>query len=911
MPRLSTIEERRLEDSRLRKKHWKRWGPYLSERQWGTVREDYSPTGEAWEFFPFEQAHARAYRWGEDGIGGICDRHQMICFALSLWNGRDPILKERLFGLGGNQGNHGEDVKEYYFYLDSTPTHSYMRMLYKYPQAEFPYKLLLEENQRRDRKAGEFELLDTGVFGKGRYFDVFVEYAKYDVEDILIKIAAVNRGPDAAPLHLLPTLWFRNTWSWGKDLRRPIVCKALNIPGATCAEFQHWHYGKRWLLCSGQPELLFTENETNCETLFNSRNRTPFVKDAFHRYLIQGEKLAVNPAGAGTKMGVHYPVHLSPGESVTIKLRLAVRDPLLDADVTPQGAATTGSATPPDGEPTVTLSTGFGSDFDTVFDQRKREADDFYDSKLPKGLSLDAQQVMRQAYAGMLWSKQFYHYAVHAWLEGDPAGPPPPEERWEGRNKDWTHLYNDDVVSMPDKWEYPWYAAWDLAFHCIPLAIVDPDFAKEQLILLLREWYMHPNGQLPAYEWALGDVNPPVHAWAAWRVYKIERRIRGVADRTFLEKIFHKLLLNFTWWVNRKDPDGRNIFQGGFLGLDNIGVFDRSAPLPTGGHLEQSDGTSWMGMFCLNMLAIALELAKEDQAYEDVASKFFEHFIYIAHAMNDIGTDGKSLWDAEDGFYYDVLYLPNGEEHFLKIRSMVGLIPLFAVQTLEPEIVDRLPGFKRRMQWFMDNHPDVPEHIETTQSSARGVRRLLSLVNRRQLKRVLYRMLDETEFLSPYGVRALSRYHLEHPYEVLVNGHTSRVDYEPAESTTGIFGGNSNWRGPIWFPVNYLLIESLQKYHHYYGEDFKVECPTHSRKEMDLWQVAAEISRRLTRIFLRSRDGTRPFAGSAEPFNKDPYWRDLMLFYEYFHGDNGAGLGAAHQTGWTSLVAKLLDQYGE
>jgi hypothetical protein len=906
-----TIEEHHLEESRLRKKHWKRWGPYLSERQWGTVREDYSKDGTAWEFFPFEHAHARTYRWGEDGIGGICDRHQMICFALALWNGRDPILKERLFGLTGNQGNHGEDVKECYFYLDSTPTHSYMRMLYKYPQAEFPYKRLLEENKKRERSEPEFELLDTGVFADDKYFDVFVEYAKCDVEDILIKITAANRGPEAAPLHLLPTLWFRNTWSWGKDLRRPIVRKAPDLPEIVCAELQHWEYGKRWLLSSGDPELLFTENETNYAKVFNFRTRTPYVKDAFHEHVIHGNKAAVNPERSGTKMAAHYALELAPGETITLKLRLTDIDPLggMDAD-SPMVGTIVAPAQHELGEG-VPGTNDFGKGFDAFFARRHKEADEFYSSRLSKGFSADARQVMRQAYAGMLWSKQFYHYDVHTWLEGDPAGPTPPKERWQGRNKDWTHLYNDDIISMPDKWEYPWYAAWDLAFHCIPLALVDPDYAKDQLILLLREWYMHPNGQLSAYEWSFSDVNPPVHAWAAWRVYKIERRLRGVADREFLEKIFHKLLLNFTWWVNRKDPEGHNIFQGGFLGLDNIGVFDRSAPLPIGGHLEQSDGTSWMGMYCLNMMAIALELAKDDQAYEDVASKFFEHFVYIAHAMNDIGTDGRSLWDSEDGFYYDLLHLPNGEEHFLKIRSMVGLIPLFAVETLEPEIVDRLPGFKRRMQWFIDNHPDVPEHIEMTQRSARGVRRLMSLVNRKQLKRVLARMLDETEFLSPYGVRAVSRYHLEHPYELQMNNHVSRVDYEPAESTSGTFGGNSNWRGPVWFPVNYLLIESLQKFHHYYGEDFKIEFPTHSQKEADLWQVAAEISRRLTRIFLRGNDGRRPFAGATDLFDKDPHWRDLVLFYEYFHGDNGAGLGASHQTGWTGLVAKLLEQSGE
>jgi hypothetical protein len=912
MPRLLTIEDHRLEESRLRKKHWKRWGPYLSERQWGTVREDYSPNGTAWEYFPFNHAHLRTYRWGEDGLGGLCDRHQMICLGLALWNGKDPILKERLYGLSGNQGNHGEDVKEQYFYLDSTPTHSYMRMLYKYPQTEFPYKWLLEENQRRGRENPEFELLDTGVFSENKYFDVFVEYAKCSVEDILVQITAINRGPSPAPLHLLPSLWFRNTWSWGKDLRRPIVTKAPDVPGALCAELSHWQYGKRWLLAAGKPQLLFTENETNAQAVFNSRNRTPFVKDAFHQFVIQGNTAAVNPDLSGTKMAALYSLTLGPGESAVFKLRITDIDPLggmnLDSPKVGSGPVSPETTEHPEDVPGTN---DFAAGYDEVFTQRRKEADEFYNSRIPSEMSEDARSVMRQAYSGMLWSKQFYHYDVYTWLEGDPAGPAPPKERWRGRNKDWTHLYNDDILSMPDKWEYPWYAAWDLAFHCVPLAIVDPDYAKDQIILLLREWYMHPNGQLPAYEWAFGDVNPPVHAWAAWRVYKIERRIRGVADRTFLERVFHKLLLNFTWWVNRKDPDGRNIFQGGFLGLDNIGVFDRSAPVPTGGHLEQSDGTSWMGMYCLNMMAMALELAKEDQAYEDVASKFFEHFVNIAHAMNDIGAANQSLWDSEDGFYYDSLHLPNGEEHFLKIRSMVGLIPLFAVETLEPEILERLPGFRRRMQWFMDNHPDVPEHIDMTQRSPSGVRRLLSLANRRQLKRILTRMLDESEFLSPHGIRALSRYHLEHPYEVEFNGQVSRVDYEPAESTTGIFGGNSNWRGPIWFPVNYLLIESLQKYHHYYGEDFKIECPTHSGQEMDLWQAAAEISKRLTRIFLRDKDGKRPFAGSEDLFNSDPHWRDLILFYEYFHGDNGAGIGASHQTGWTGLVAKLLEQSGE
>ena len=913
MARLLTVEDRRLDESRAKTKYWKRWGSYLSDRQWGTVREDYSPGGTAWEYFPHDHARSRTYRWGEDGIAGISDRHQLICFGLALWNGRDPILKERLFGLNGHEGNHGEDVKEYYFYLDATPTHSYMKMLYKYPQAEFPYADLVAENGRRNRTESEYELVDTGVFAENRYFDVFVEYAKADVEDILIKITAFNRGPDEAQLHLLPSVWFRNTWSWGRDDRRPSITPTNAVPDTTCLEIQHWQYRKRWLVADGNPQLLFTENETNSQRLYGQPNKG-YVKDAFHEYLIHHNNQAVNPKQTGTKMAAVYPVIIPPGGSVTLKLRLTDRDPSVAANLngTPNPAPPkqAAPAVGPTIDPPPAL-TDFGAGFESVFAARIKDADDFYATRTPAELSEDGKVIMRQAFAGMLWCKQFYHYDVRHWLDGDPATPPPPKQRLQGRNKDWTQLYNDDVISMPDKWEYPWYAAWDLGFHCIPIALIDPDFAKEQLILLLREWYMHPNGQLPAYEWAFGDVNPPVHAWAAFRVYKIERRVRGVADRGFLEKVFHKLLLNFTWWVNRKDPDGMNIFQGGFLGLDNIGVFDRSQPLPTGGHLEQSDGTSWMGMYCLNMLAIALELAKEDPAYEDVASKFFEHFVNIAHAMNDMGADRRSLWDSVDGFYYDVLQLPNGDEHFMKIRSMVGLIPLFAVETLEPEIIDRLPGFKRRMQWFMDNHSDVPEHIESTEKSARGVRRLLSLANRDQLRRVLGRMLDESEFLSDYGIRALSRYHLNNPYEVDVNGEINRVQYEPAESTTGLFGGNSNWRGPIWFPVNYLLIESLQKFHHYFGEDFKVQCPTGSGNQCNLWEVAGEISRRLIRIFERGEDGRRPVSGGVNLFQNDQYWKDLITFYEYFNGDNGAGIGANHQTGWTGLVAKLIQQSGE
>ena len=901
-------EEKRLQESRDRQVHWKRWGPYLSERQWGTVREDYSPGGTAWDYFPHDHARSRVYRWGEDGIAGISDRHQLICFALAMWNGNDPILKERLFGLTGNEGNHGEDVKEYYFYLDSTPTHSYMKALYKYPQQEFPYRALVEENRRRTRHDFEYELLDTGAFTENRYFDVFAEYAKASAEDILIKITAVNRGPVEATLSLLPTIWFRNTWSWGNNSYRPslsalgnlAIPKEYGIPGAAVIEINHRAYGKRWLLCEGEPELLFTENDTNAQRLFGSPNSSLFAKDGINDYVVNGKRDAVNSAKVGTKTAVHYRLRIAPGASVTVRLRLTDKEPKVQRMSAPRLVLA-------DSPKTELL----GQSFESIFASRLREADEFYAQRVPKDLSEDARNVQRQAFAGLLWSKQFYHFDVRAWLDGDPAGPPPPEGRKKGRNHEWSNLYNADVVSMPDKWEYPWYAAWDLAFHCIPLAQVDPDFAKEQLTLLLREWYMHPNGQLPAYEWAFGDVNPPVHAWAAWRVYKIEKRIRGKADRNFLECIFHKLLLNFTWWVNRKDAEGMNIFQGGFLGLDNIGVFDRSAPLPTGGHLEQSDGTSWMGMYCLNMLAIALELARENPAYESVASKFFEHFVHIAHAMNDRGGEGIELWDKEDGLYYDVLHLPNGDRHYLKVRSLVGLIPLLAVETLEQDIVDRLPGFKRRMQWFIDNHPDVPEHIETVEHKGKGVRRLLSLVNRGQLESVARYLLNEAEFLSPYGIRAISKFHKDNPYVFRTNGTEHRVDYEPAESSTGLFGGNSNWRGPVWFPINFLLIEALQKFHHFYGDGFTVELPTGSGRSATLWQAAAEISRRLTKIFLQSSDGTRPVYGGLEKFQQDPHWRDLIYFHEYFHGDNGAGIGASHQTGWTGLVSKLIEQSGE
>ena len=881
--RTLTKEEQRLEESRERRVHWKRWGPYLSERQWGTVREDYSPGGTAWDYFPHDHARSRAYRWGEDGIGGLSDRRQLICFALALWNGRDPILKERIFGLTGSEGNHGEDVKEYYFYLDSTPTHSYMKFLYKYPQAEFPYARLVKENLRRGRGAPEFELMDTGVFDDNRYFDVFVEYAKATAEDICVRITAHNRGPEPAELHLLPSFWFRNTWSWNGEERRPKLAKAAGTSGAAVIAARHHEYGERWLVCEGSPGLLFTENETNLKRLYGAENRAPFVKDGINNCVVNGERGAVNPEQTGTKAAAHYRFEIAPGGSACIRLRLTDREP---------------------------ISGMLGKKFETTFSERITEADEFYAKRISGSASDDARSVQRQAFAGMLWSKQFYHYDLRTWLKGDPAEPAPPDGHQSGRNRDWMHLYNADVISMPDKWEYPWYAAWDLAFHCIPLALIDPDFAKEQLTLLTREWYMHPNGQLPAYEWAFGDVNPPVHAWAAWRVYKIEERVRGKADRAFLERVFHKLLLNFTWWVNRKDPEGMNVFEGGFLGLDNIGVFDRSAKLPSGEFVEQSDGTSWMGMYCLNMLSIAMELAWEDPVYEDVASKFFEHFVHIAHAMNDLGGEGIELWNEQDGFYYDVLHLPSGTHYPLKVRSMVGLVPLFAVETLEPEALDKLPGFKRRMQWFIDHDPDVPSHIDMSRASEHGVRRLLSLVSRERLLRVLRYMLDESEFLSPCGVRALSKYHRDHPYVLKLDGDEHGIDYEPAESTTGLFGGNSNWRGPVWFPMNFLLIESLQRFHYYYGDELTVEFPTGSRQMKTLWDVAGELSRRLTLIFLRGADGRRPVYGGADKFQRDPLWRDLILFYEYFHGDNGAGLGASHQTGWTGLVAKLIEQSG-
>jgi hypothetical protein len=877
-----TAESLRLEESRQRISHWKRWGPYLSERAWGSVREDYSPGGTAWDYFPHDQARSRAYRWNEDGLAGLCDRHQHICLAVALWNCRDPILKERLFGLAGNEGNHGEDVKEYYFYVDSTPTHSYMKFVYKYPHAAFPYADLVSENRRRDKGQPEYELVDTGVFNDNRYFDVVVEYAKADPEDILIVISITNRGPEEAPIDVLPTVWFRNTWSWYGNATRPSLSR---VPGTDTIMLHDQKYGTQYVHCDRASALLFTENETNFERLFGSRSVSPYVKDAFHRYVVEGERDAINPAEHGTKAAALHRLTILSGTTQTIRLRFN-RDPVSE----------------------------FGPTFDGVFTTRKREADEFYETVIPATLSQDAKNVVRQAFAGLLWSKQYYHYVVKDWLHGDAGQPPPPAGRELGRNHEWTHLYNADVISMPDKWEYPWYAAWDLAFHCVPLALVDADFAKEQLTLLVREWYMHPNGQLPAYEWAFGDVNPPVHAWSAWRVYKIEQKRRGRGDVTFLERVFHKLLLNFTWWVNRKDAEGMNVFQGGFLGLDNIGVFDRSAPLPTGGHLEQSDGTSWMAMYSLNMLAIALELGKHNAAYEDVASKFWEHFLNIAHAMSGgtmDGGKGHDLWHEEDGFFYDVLHLPDDTRMPLKVRSLVGLIPLLAVQTLEPDMLERHDGFRRRLEWFIEHRPDLTGNVACMRTPGREERRLLSIVNGDKLRRILTVMLDEREFLSPYGIRSLSRIHLDQPYVLHVNGHEYRVTYEPAESTTGLFGGNSNWRGPIWFPINFLIVEALQKFHHYFGDSYRVECPTGSGRMMTLSEVATELSQRLTRIFLEDQDGRRPVFGRQELFQSDPDWHGLIPFHEYLHGDTGTAVGASHQTGWTAMVAKLLQQSGE
>ena len=873
-----------MEEDRQRTANWKRWGPYLSERQWGTVREDYSAGGDAWDYFPHDQARSRAYRWGEDGLLGICDRECRLCFALALWNGRDPILKERLFGLSGTEGNHGEDVKECYFYLDSTPTHSYMKALYKYPQAEFPYARLVEENRRRGKADPEFELLETGIFDGNRYFDVFVEYAKASPDDMLIRITAANRGPETAELHLLPTLWFRNTWSWGCRHEgcwpKPRMERGENGTLLT----RHVTLGRFRLaaqpLADRSPApFLFTENETNTAQLYRIAGAGPYVKDAFHEYLVNGRRDAVNPKSQGTKAAAYYHASIPAGAQATFQLRLCA-----DEEAAP--------------EP-------FGPSFDQVFAERMREADAFYAARIPGKLTGPAIPLARQAYAGLLWTRQFYHYVVRDWLEGDPDQPAPPEAHKQGRNHDWTHLYNRDVIAMPDKWEYPWYAAWDHAFHMVAFAPIDPTFAKEQLVLFLREWYMHPSGKLPAYEWALSDVNPPVHAWACWRVYKMTGP-RGQRDALFLSRVFHKLLINFTWWVNRKDVDGKHLFSGGFLGLDNIGVFDRSRPLPDGGRLEQADATAWMAFYCSTMLSIALELARLDPAYEDVASKFFEHFVAIADAINTLG--GSGLWDEQDGFYYDHLQM-GGRDFPTRIRSMVGLIPLFAVEVLEDSVIDRLPGFRKRLQWFLDNRRDLAQHISymVEEGEAGHGHRLLAIPSRPRLERVLRYLLDENEFLSPCGIRSLSRYHRDHPYVFKYDGQESRVAYVPGDSDSGMFGGNSNWRGPVWFPVNYLLIEALERYHHFYGDTLRVEFPTGSGRLMNLAEVAHALAERLTRIFLPDAQGRRPCHGNERRFADDPHWRDLILFYEYFHGDNGRGHGADHQTGWTALVTRLLE----
>jgi hypothetical protein len=878
-------EEARLSETRERKAHWYRWGPFLSDRAWGTVREDYSRDGSAWDYFPHDHARSRVYRWNEDGLLGWCDNHQRMCFGLSLWNGVDPILKERLFGLAGPEGNHGEDVKEIYYFQDALPSGAYAKATYRYPHREFPYGLLTQEGRRRGKEDPEFEIWDSGAFDGG-WFDATVEYAKNGPDDVLIRVVATNHGPRAR-LRLLPTLWFRNTWSFEPKEQKPSLDLDPAPIGRSVVHARHASLGDYWWVIEGADEVLFCDNETNRERLFGVANETPHPKDAFHRYVVEGRKSAVNPEKRGTKAAALFDVELDAGEAREFRMRLL------------SGGAPA--------EP-------FGIPFDAIVEERRAEADTFYERLAPASVGDDARAVQRQAFAGLVWSKSFYHYDVRRWLNGDPGHPTPPPERREGRNAHWRHLHNEDVLLMPDSWEYPWYAAWDLAFHCIPYALIDSDFAKSQLLLLLREWYMHPNGQIPAYEWAFGDVNPPVHAWAAWRVYKIEKRLRGTGDVNFLKRAFHKLLLNFNWWINRKDLDGRNVFEGGFLGLDNIGVFDRSAKLPPGVRLEQSDATAWMGMFCLNMLAIAKELAQHDRAYEDVASKFFEHFVYIASAMNRGAESGEDLWDETDGFFYDALRFEDGRRAPLKVRSMVGLIPLFAVETIEPWMLERLPGFTRRMMWFIREREDLRRHIDRRKLDGGRERRMLALVPRDRLVRVLKIMLDENEFLSPYGVRSVSRIHAEKPYVVRLDefggGREYRVDYDPGESRTGMFGGNSNWRGPVWFPVNYLLIEALQRFHYYLGDDFKVECPTGSGRMMSLWGVAAELSHRLVRLFLQDGAGRRPCNGPLNRFADRPEWRDNLLFHEYFHGDDGRGLGANHQTGWTALVAKLVLQSG-
>jgi hypothetical protein len=884
-----TTEGARLLLIQQKKDHWNRWGPFLSERAWGTVREDYSAGGDAWSYFPHDHARSRAYRWNEDGIAGICDRHQFLCFAVALWNGRDPFLKERLFGLAGPEGNHGEDVKEYYFYLDNTPTHSYMKYLYKYPQAEYPYNMLLEENRRRGKLDSEYELVDTGIFDQGRYFDVVVEYGKGAPEDLLIHIAVSNRGPEAAPIHVLPTLWFRNTWSWGRDDRRPSIARQIGA-GAKQGSVRtllarHWQLGDYALYCAAADELLFTENETNTLRLYGAPSPVPYYKDAFHAYVVESNTEAVNPAATGTKAAAHYTRTIDPGETVTIELRLAsVRE----------------------GHP---LKAPF-ADFDSLLRRRHKEADDFYGVVIPAKLSVDAKLVARQAFAGMLWSKQYYHYVVTDWLDGDPVSPTPPSERRSGRNHEWPHLFTRDVISMPDKWEFPWFASWDLGFHCVTLAYIDPHLAKEQILQMLREWYMHPNGQIPAYEWDFNGVNPPVLSLAARAVFEIEREHTGVADYAFIERVFQKMLLNFTWWVNRKDALGKNIFQGGFLGMDNIGVFDRDK-LPPGYLLGQADGTSWMAAFAKNMFATALLLAEKNPIYEDVATKFWEHYIFIANSMNSVRNPLMSLWDEEDGFFYDHLISRQHEPIPIRARTMVGFVPMFGASTVAADTFDHYPDFQRRRKWFIEHRPDLVESVGAMVAPGPNKSLILGLVRTDQLRRMLTYMLDENEFLSPYGVRAVSRFHKDHPLILNLDGQEYRLDYEPGESITDLFGGNSNWRGPIWLPVNYLIIMALKQYHLYYGDAFQVECPTGSGKKKNLNQVAEELEKRVGAIFLRNKDGNRPVFGTQPIFNTDPHWRDLIPFHEYFHGDTGRGCGASHQTGWTGLIAQVLVDLGE
>ena len=854
---------------------WELWGPYLSERAWGTVREDYSANGDAWNYFPHEHARSRAYRWSEDGIAGICDFRQHLCFAFAFWNERDPILKERFFGLTNPQGNHGEDVKELYWYIDNTPTHSYMRMIYRYPHAAFPYTELIARSAARSRMEPELEIWDTGIFDSG-FFDIEIEYAKAEYDDILIRATAKNFGSSTARLHLLPTIWFRNTWSWGRNHSKPYLQERTPTEfGIDSIEAKHHALSTYALYFEGAEKLLFAENESNAERLWGSANSSLFVKDSINDCIVHDRIDLVNPNKVGTKAAAHYRLAIPPGQSRTIRLRLRKIDKR-------------------------TRTVPF-ADFNDIFSTRKSEADEFYSALAPPSLAEKHRAIQRQALSGMLWNKQFYHYIVEQWLQGDPGQPPPPEERWQGRNSAWRHLYNERVTSMPDKWEYPWYASWDLAFHCIPLALVDPAFAKCQLDLIVREWYQHPNGEVPAYEWNFSDVNPPVIAWAAWRVFQIERKQTGKGDRAFLETIFHKMLLTFTWWVNRKDLEGNNIFQGGFLGLDNIGVFDRSARFSDGTRLEQSDGTSWMGMFSLNLMRIAIELARENHVYENIATKFFEHFLGIASAMNSLCGSGIGLWNEEDEFYYDILHTPGGRYLPLKVRSLVGLMPLLAVETIQPQLIEMLPGFKARLEWYLTHRPDLASLVSRWQETGAGERRLVALTRGHRMKCLLRRMLDPEEFLSDYGVRSLSKYHQTHPYVLDVHGEEKVVNYEPGESQSGIFGGNSNWRGPVWFPINYLLIESLQQFHHYYGDDFRVECPTGSGRFMHLKEVANELSNRLIRLWLRNGNGNSG-AGQLE---------QRYLFHEYFHGETGAGLGASHQTGWTGLVAKLIQQQGE